>query len=77
MNDRILEFARESGLMKTVHLSGTENSIDFPVTSSYAIEKFGELIVNECATVARKHLLEKADRSYLMHKIIKNHFGIE
>ena len=36
-----------------------------------------ELIVKECVAVAHKHLMEKAERSYLTHKVIKEHFGIE
>lgn len=40
------------------------------------IERFAELIVRECAELAREHNLEKADRSHLVHKAIKQHFGI-
>jgi len=40
-------------------------------------EKFAELIVGECAEYARQHNLEKADRSYMIHKAIKEHFGVE
>lgn len=35
--------------------------------------KFAELIVKECADVAR----QQADRSYMIHTAIKQHFGIE
>ncbi len=40
-------------------------------------EKFAELIVRECAEFARKHNLEKADRSHMIHKAIKEHFGVD
>ena len=40
-------------------------------------EKFAELIVRECAEFARQHNLEKADRSHMIHKAIKEHFGVE
>ena len=40
-------------------------------------EKFAELIVQECAEFARQHNLEKADRSHMIHKAIKQHFGVE
>ena len=41
------------------------------------LEKFAELIVRECAEFARQHNLEKADRSHMIHKAIKQHFGVE
>jgi hypothetical protein len=40
-------------------------------------EKFAELIVRECAEFARQHNLEKADRSHMIHKAIREHFGVE
>jgi len=33
-----------------------------------------ELLVNECASIARVHNLEEAERSYMIHKAIKNKF---
>jgi|688.fasta_scaffold05241_24 hypothetical protein len=36
-----------------------------------------ELIVRECAAIARQHNMKNADRSYLIHKAIKQHFGVE
>jgi len=41
------------------------------------MERFAELIVRECAEFARQHNLEKADRSHMIHKAIKQHFGVE
>lgn len=41
------------------------------------LKKFAELIVRECADIARNHLLDKADRSFLIHKKIEQHFGVE
>jgi hypothetical protein len=40
-------------------------------------EKFAELIVRECAEFARQHNLEKADRSHMIHKAIREHFGVD
>lgn len=40
-------------------------------------EKFAELIIRECAEFARQHNLEKADRSHMIHKAIKQHFGVK
>ena len=41
------------------------------------LEKFAELIVRECAEFSRQHNLQKADRSYMIHRAIKEHFGVE
>ena len=41
------------------------------------LNRFAELIVRECAEFARQHNLEKADRSHMIHKAIKEHFGVE
>ena len=41
------------------------------------MEKFAELIVRECATFSRQHNLENADRSYMIHTAMKEHFGVE
>jgi hypothetical protein len=45
--------------------------------SYFSQQKFAELIVRECAEFARQHNLEKADRSHMIHKAIKEHFGVE
>jgi len=67
MNERIQELMLEAG--KTI--PGDKHiDADF-------CKKFAELIVRECAAVAHKHLMEKAERSYLTHKVIKEHFGVE
>ena len=36
-----------------------------------------ELIARECAEVARQHNLATAERSYMVHDAIKQHFGLE
>ena len=66
MNERIRELAREAGLP-------TYNPEGIPTK----LEKFAELIVLECAEFARQHNFKKADRSYLIHKAIKQHFEVE
>lgn len=35
------------------------------------------IIVRECAEVARQHNLQLAERSYMVHKHIQEHFGVE
>ncbi len=66
MNERIQQLAHEAGLP-------TYNPEGIPTK----LEKFAELIVRECAEFARQHNLEKADRSHMIHKAIKEHFGVE
>ena len=36
-----------------------------------------ELVVRECAEVARQHNIKTAERSYMIHKAIKEHFGVK
>lgn len=42
----------------------------------YSAETFANLIVQECAEFARQHNLEHAERSHMIHKAIKEHFGV-
>lgn len=64
MNERILEIARESGLL--VH-----NPAGVPTK----LEKFAELIVEECLNLV-DHGGEFVSRPKLVERI-KQHFGIE
>lgn len=41
------------------------------------LEKFAELIVQECSEFARQHNLAQAERSYMIHEAMKKHFGVE
>jgi hypothetical protein len=68
MTDKIYELIKQS-----------EVSISHPkcFTGYIDINKFAELIVRECAEFARQHNLGKAERSYMIHKAIKQHFGVE
>ena len=45
--------------------------------SEESLLKFAELLVNECAEFARQHNLQKADRSHMIHRAMKEHFGVE
>ncbi len=47
-----------------------------PMNWQDVADEFAELIVRECAEFARQHNLEKADRSHMIHKAIKEHFGV-
>ena len=68
MNERVEKFARECGARNQVY----GNRI-FMIDEHFDIEKFAELIVRECAEVAR--LNTRVDsKVYLM---IQEHFGVE
>jgi hypothetical protein len=69
MNERIRLLAEQAGYEKDMFGIG---HWDMP-----ECKKFAELIVKECAEFARQHNLEKADRSHMIHKAIKEHFGVE
>jgi hypothetical protein len=69
MNERIRLLAEQAGYEKDMFGIG---HWDMP-----ECKKFAELIVRECAEFARQHNLEKADRSHMIHKAIKEHFGVE
>ena len=72
MNERIKELALEA--MTYVTHNPKANKLN---SGDMFDEKFAELIVKECAEFARQHNLEKADRSHMIHKAIKQHFGVE
>ena len=61
MNERIRELEKQCWDNQTNHLN---------------VEKFALLIVRECAEFSRQHNLQKADRSYMIHHAIKEHFGV-
>ena len=71
MNEQIKQLAIESKLIAPEY-NGFDNT-----RLSISQQKFAELIVLECAEFARQHNLEKADRSHMIHKAIKEHFGVE
>jgi hypothetical protein len=70
MNERINQLAEQAGF-ENGHQDRYGNSYE------YELEKFAELIIRECAEFARQHNLEKADRSHMIHKAIKQHFGVD
>jgi hypothetical protein len=74
MNERIRQLALQVGAVQNVLAMGRHDGVLFTETE---LEKFAELIVRECAEFARQHNLEKADRSHMIHKAIKEHFGVE
>lgn len=60
-------------VIKKLKKQATEDIMGVPVLNA---ELFAELIVQECAEIARQQNLEKAERSYMIHEAIKEHFGV-
>ena len=71
MNERIRELSEQAEKYADDNFRGE------PTWSEAFESKFAELIVRECAEFARQHNLEKADRSHMIHKAIKEHFGVD
>lgn len=71
MNERIRELAEQ--IVGPSRLHGGE----FALMGNKQVEKFAELIVQECAQFARQHNLKHADRSYMIHKAIEQYFGVK
>jgi len=69
MNKRIRELYNQSLVVQNDDAQWIEGELDS--------EKFAQLIVRECAEFSRQHNLKKADRSYMIHRAIKEHFGVE
>lgn len=72
MNERIKELMKQADIGYLFHkdemLPGNVNPD--------SLKKFAELIVAECAAFARQHNLNNANRSYIIHKAIEEHFGV-
>ncbi len=68
MNKRIGELAEQAALLGPGSRIGNAHE---------ATERFAELIIRECAEFSRNYNLEKAERSYMIHKAIKEHFGVD
>jgi uncharacterized protein YutD len=59
-----------------------DESADVPSNKIYTLndfmmQNFAELVIMECANLSCNYLLVRADRSYLIDKVIKDHFGVE
>ena len=88
MNERIKQLAEQAGLtwrVQPLHYTNTNNPIDFPVSANRDLEKFAELIVQECIAVmditakeAKEHHVYIDDVPTSTHQYkIKQHFGVK
>ena len=64
MNERIKELAEQ-----------VDREFDNPGARHKAIERFAELIIQECCNIADE--VERADMDSYVSKYIKAHFGVE
>jgi hypothetical protein len=67
MNPKLREFERASGL--EIYGLGAKR-----IPWEAALEKYAELIINECANVADRHTY---DGDWDIARMIKQHFGID
>ena len=83
MNEQIKLLAEQAGLewkVQPPHFTNTNNPIDFPKSVNSDLEKFAELIVNECCQVLSKETIRHDGYGYNQHALyqkIKEHFGVE
>ena len=77
MNEQIKQLEKDALYFALQFRAGLNGDLTDYETEIIFREKFAELIVRECAEFARQHNLEKADRSHMIHKAIKKHFGVE
>jgi hypothetical protein len=81
MNERIFELAKQSDLIQWDTLPSGAKTPDYE--SVVKAKKFAELIVLECAQVARNHTLQKYpgmeeyDGVVFVEQAIRKHFGVE
>lgn len=79
MTERIKQLALLAGLewkKQQPHYTNTDNPIDFPESANRNLEKFAQLIVQECAGVVEHAVNHREPASTYVGKI-KQHFGVE
>ena len=85
MNERIQTLAKQAGVVWKEQLprfTNTNNPIDFPVSANRDLEKFAELIVEECVQACinkgKTYEVKLAGeyQSAIFADAIKQHFGI-
>jgi hypothetical protein len=77
MNERIRQLAQAYLEHERFDRLGESTQEDHYVFYPDELAEFVRAIVEECADFARQHNLEKADRSHLIHRAIRQHFGVD
>jgi hypothetical protein len=67
MNQRIRELAEQTGWAEHIRYKPTR----------IEIEKFAELIVNQCADIAQQHNKSPVAAPLAIGYVIREHFGVE
>jgi len=75
MNERIKQLAEQAGMVRILNEHAHEyGNGTFENTLYPELEKFAELIVNECTTVIEKNLFQGI--GWNTSRAVKRHFGI-
>ena len=77
MNEQIKELAVQAGLKwkeQPPHYTNTNNPIDFPVSANRDLEKFAELIVQECLSICEDMGDNGKDGHYCADEISRKFF---
>jgi hypothetical protein len=72
MSERIRQLAKQTGYIW--HTSGEPQIYEF---TPEKLEKFAELIIKECATIADKWVDDTDNGQNYPSEIIKQHFGVK
>jgi hypothetical protein len=75
MNKRLKQLGDQAGVCPIKHVGGGEWDSYLPE----AEQKFAELIVKECAGIARHHVMDISTYAdaYFVEKQITEHFGVK
>ena len=84
MNERIQQLAEQAGFLfwTTEHWGPGPGNIDWSNTYQVEFNAFAELLIDECAKVAREHTLRKSglnssyDGTVLVEEEIRDHFKL-
>lgn len=77
MNERIEKLAEQAGIWKPTHDHKTWVSGEY-ISSPGELEKFAELIINECVDVGREaFIIDHSVVPIFPDKQIKQHFGVD
>jgi hypothetical protein len=83
MNERIKQLALQAGLtwrVQSPHYTNTNSPIDFPVSANRDLEKFAELLVEECCRRLGEETIRHDGYGYNQHELynrLRKHFGVE
>lgn len=77
MNEQIRKLAQPHLAHERFNSYGESTQEDYYEFYPDELASFVQAIVDQCAEFARQHNLEKADRSHLIHRAIREHFGVE